>query len=241
MQGEAVSETHQDETLVRESRSAVTAVSVAFVVGGAGLGWLTKAGAGWVADLPWAPLQGPFRLIDEITEAEPISTIASLAIGALAGAVVAVLAMADMLRVRLTSEAAVLLRGSEEHRFERSSVGAAYMDGDRLVLLGHAGDELAREKTDLDEERLAEAFRARGYRWFEDDPFAADLRRWVPETPGLPTGADALLMARDKALNKGDKHDVAELRCELAKLGVVVRDEKKRQYWRLVGREPDGR
>lgn len=51
--------------------------------------------------------------------------------------------------------------------------------------------------------------------------------------PGLPDGADALLKARAAALTKGDKDDATELRAELARLGVVVRDEKKRQFFRL--------
>jgi hypothetical protein len=35
-------------------------------------------------------------------------------------------------------------------------------------------------------------------------------------------------------LVKGHDEDIAELRTELAKLGIVVRDEKKRQYWRRI-------
>ena len=51
-------------------------------------------------------------------------------------------------------------------------------------------------------------------------------------SPTLPVGADALLKARARALDKGDSGDAAELRSELARLGVVVRDEKKRQFVR---------
>jgi hypothetical protein len=59
-----------------------------------------------------------------------------------------------------------------------------------------------------------------------------EYRRWVPDTPDLPIGADALLKARQRALDSDQGGDVAELRDELARLGVVVRDEAKRQYWR---------
>ena len=48
----------------------------------------------------------------------------------------------------------------------------------------------------------------------------------------MPSGADALLVARQRVLEKGDRRDVAELRVELARLGVAVRDEGRRQYWR---------
>ncbi|MFI8832567.1 hypothetical protein ACIGPN_16200 [Streptomyces afghaniensis] len=68
-----------------------------------------------------------------------------------------------------------------------------------------------------------------------EDPYRAEFRRWVPGTPGLPEGADALLRARAQARKSDDDaEDARELRRELLRLGVVVRDEEKRQYWRIV-------
>jgi hypothetical protein len=54
----------------------------------------------------------------------------------------------------------------------------------------------------------------------------------VESDPDLPQAADAFLRARARALKDDKTDDVAELRDELARLGVVVRDEKKKQYWR---------
>ena len=45
-----------------------------------------------------------------------------------------------------------------------------------------------------------------------------------------------LLKARARALDKGDGDEAVQLRADLARLGVVVRDENKRQYWRRSGR-----
>jgi len=56
----------------------------------------------------------------------------------------------------------------------------------------------------------------------------------VEDLPGLPEGAGALLRARAQALEKRKDREVAELRRELGRLGVVVRDEKRRQYWRTI-------
>lgn len=223
-------------TVVEEPKSGIALISALFIVGGAGLGWLIKAGAGWVADLPWAPFQGPLRLINEITGAEPVSTIAALVVGAVAGAVVAVVSMADILQVTVSSDSVALKRGSKEQMFKRSAISTAYMDGKHLVLVGGSGEELAREKTDLRKADFAEAFHERGFHWSDDDPFATEFRRWVPDTPGLPPGADALFKAREKAMKDRDESDVSEMRSELAKLGVVVRDQDNRQYWRLVDR-----
>jgi hypothetical protein len=54
----------------------------------------------------------------------------------------------------------------------------------------------------------------------------------VPGLPELPAGADALLTARARTVGK-DADDAAELRTELAALGVVVSDRDGRQHYRL--------
>lgn len=204
-----------------------------FPVLGAGLGWLLKAGAGWVASLPWAPFQGPFELV--ASAPEPYATIGAPVLGGLAGLVLAFLGAQESLTVTVADDRVSLRRGDGEIReIDRSAVAGVFLDGKQIVLLGRSTDELAREKSDLDATRLTEAFRAHGYPWLaEGDPYRHEYRRWVPGLPELPTGADALLKARERALRKGENQDVVELRTELAQLGVVVRDEEKRQYWRL--------
>jgi hypothetical protein len=54
----------------------------------------------------------------------------------------------------------------------------------------------------------------------------------VPGLPELPATAHALLAARQKAVDSGDDSDKRELRSELGRLGYVIRDDRKRQYWR---------
>ncbi|HEY3506636.1 MAG TPA: hypothetical protein VGN37_28090 [Actinocatenispora sp.] len=56
----------------------------------------------------------------------------------------------------------------------------------------------------------------------------------IPE-PYATVGANALLRARALAVRKDDRDDADDLRAELGRLGVVVRDTDKRQYWRRVG------
>ncbi|WP_231637522.1 CysS/YqeB C-terminal domain-containing protein [Paenibacillus sp. FJAT-27812] len=41
-----------------------------------------------------------------------------------------------------------------------------------------------------------------------------------------------MLKAREKSLQKGEKDDRKDLKAELSKRGICVRDEDKRQYWR---------
>jgi hypothetical protein len=68
------------------------------------------------------------------------------------------------------------------------------------------------------------------------DPYEDEFRIWFPKTPELPDLANALLAARAEALESSDSGDsVKELRRELARIGIVVRDKGKRQYWRGPG------
>lgn len=207
---------------------------------GAGAGWLLKAVTAWVVSLPWAPLQGPFRLADSIIASfgEPQATIGALAVGGLTGLVFAFIAELESLVVTVSHDRITTKRGGSSREIERASVDAVFLDGKQLVVLGRETEELAREASDLDTDRLRAAFVLHGYPWLADgDPHRDEYRLWVEGTPGLPAGADALLRARARALDKGGngRDDAAELRAELAKLGILVRDEKKRQYWRRVG------
>ncbi|MEU5212655.1 hypothetical protein [Streptomyces sp. NPDC020742] len=201
------------------------------LVAGAGLGWLVDLLADWLVTLPWAPLQGPAKLITSVPQ--PGRTIGLIVLGGLIGVVGALLIQHGELKVRLEGEMIELKRGDQAQRVSRAQVASAFLDEKHLVLLGHQGGELAREKCDLGAEKLAPAFTGHGYRWVDQDPHRTAFRPWVPETPDLPAGANALLKAREKAVKKSDTgEEQRELRAELARLGVVVRDSKGRQYWR---------
>ncbi|AEW98394.1 YqeB family protein [Streptantibioticus cattleyicolor] len=208
-------------------------VCVVFALVGAGTGRLLGPLAHWLVTLPWAPMQGPARLVAAL----PAPVL--YAVGAVAGLALGLVARHEQLVIRLTGDHVVLSRKGRQHGFARDAVATVFRDGKDLVLLGHDGGELARQACDIDANRVADAFAAHGYRWAKSDPHGDRFRRWVPGTPGLPAGADALLKARQTALDKkGPTADEAgELRDELARLGVVVRDEKRRQYWRPLRAE----
>jgi hypothetical protein len=185
-----------------------------------------------VVRLPWAPLRGPFRLAQQLPE--PQATIGALVLGAIAGLVLAGLSDAESMTVRITGDEVVLTRPWAVRAVPRREVAVAFRDRDRLVLLGGTGRELAREPCHLTAGRLAPVFRAHGVAWSDRDPYADAYRRWVPGLPDVPADAEAVFVARQAALKSGDSHDIDELRGELARLGFVVRDDRKRQYWRRV-------
>lgn len=201
---------------------------------GAGAGWLLASAAGWLADLPWVPLRGLFEALSRLPQ--PQVSIGAAVLGALAGLLLAGAGTAERLTVTVDRERIALRRDGKQREMPRHQVRIVLVDGGDLVLLDGDGGELLRERSELDRDRLRAAFRAHGWPWAEEDPHRAAYRLWVPELPGLPAGADALLRAREQAIERDRRDDVRELRRELGRLGVVVRDEERRQYWRLTGR-----
>jgi hypothetical protein len=201
----------------------------ALPVAGAVVVWLLKLLVTWLVTLPWVPFGGLLRLIDSVPE--PWATVGALGIGLVGGFVLSLMAHGDRLAVTVSPEKVTLLGDEYEAVFPRADVAAVFVDRSQLVLLGHDTGELARRPSELDVRALADVFQRQDYPWQDGDPHAGEYRRWVPDMEGLPPGANALLAERAKKL---DSSDARELRAELGKLGVMVRDEKRKQYWRLV-------
>jgi hypothetical protein len=191
--------------------------------------WLLKLLANWAATLSWTPFRGPVELIDSIPE--PWATFGALAIGLIGGTVFSLMAHGDRLGVTVSPERVHLVGDEYDASFERADISAVFVDRGQLVLLDADTCELVRRPSELDVTALADVFARNGYPWQDGDPHAEEYRRWVPETAGLPTGANALLSARSRDLGSDD---AKELRAELVRLGVIVRDLKGKQYWRLV-------
>ncbi|MEO3816366.1 hypothetical protein [Plantactinospora sp. B24E8] len=218
-------------TVVAEPTGTVVAVWVLFPLIGAAAGCLLRWAADWLESQRWVPWRWLFKLIDSVDE--PWTWVVALAVGAVAGLVVAGIAAAERLTVTVSHRSVALVRGDNRREVDRDRILGVFRDGKQLVLLGPAAEELVRESSDLDADQLRTAFEAHGYRWHADgDPYRDGWRRWAEGGAGLPPGADALLRVRQRAVDKDDRRDLVELRDELLRLGVVVREQDKRQYWR---------
>ncbi len=182
--------------------------------------------------LVWLPLPGPFHLIRDLSD--EVATITGLAVGGLLGLMLAALVDRESLTVRITTTEVVLTRPGARRSVPRGEIAVAFRDRDQLILLGRTGKELAHEPCHLSRDRLQSAFAGYGIAWADQDPYAEAYRRWVPDLPELPPSANAVFAARQKAVEAGDDGDKQELRDELGRLGFVVRDHRKRQYWRRV-------
>jgi len=217
-------------TTVQETAAVRYGIWVLCPALGAAVVWGLKLAAGWITTLKWFPFQGVFELVTDIPE--PWVTIAALAIGAIAGGVLALIWAAEMMAVEVSHERVTLKKDDKSFGFERDEVESAFADGKQLVLLSPSGAELARETSDLSRAKLERAFTGQGYRWRDADPFAHEFRMWVKDAPELAADVNALFAARKKAISKYEHEEAAELAREIRKRGVYVRDEKKRQYYR---------
>lgn len=218
------------ETIVREPAWVRYGLWVVFPLVGGAIGWFLPGIAQWVVDLPDLPGKGPFRLVASFPRGP--ATLVAAGVGVLAGLGLALVAAYERVTVTVARDRVTLKRGDRSTVVLRDRVWAAFADGKHLVIVDREGAEPAREKHDLSRPALAAAFRSHGYPWLDRDPFLDRYRLWVVGVPGLPPGGEALLAARATALEKSKNEDAARMRNELARLGVVVRDEKKAQYWR---------
>jgi hypothetical protein len=201
---------------------------------GAALGGGLWALVDWLLGLPWIPFRGPLALVNSIPDQVALPVLIGL--GVVAGVLFGLYALHDELFLTVDDYEVRFRRGGADRRLPRTAVHAVFLEGKDVVLLGDDGNELARERTDRPAAKVAAAFTGHGYSWRDGDPRAGDFRLWTATAQGLPPGAGALLSVRARALKDHRTADAADLRAELADLGVVVRDEGGKQYWRRADR-----
>lgn len=222
----------QNATFAGYTRGTKIGLYAGFGLVGAAVGYVLPYVAAWALRLPWFPFEGPIRLIHAL-DGPYLRWILAL-LGLSAGLAVTYIAIRESLKASVSDREVELEQNGRRRTIPRRDIAAVFLDGKQLVILGTSGHELARMSGADTPEALADAFRAHGYPWSDSDPYMERYRRWVPDLPELSPSAHALLKAREKALQDKNEKDIAELRDELAKLGYIVRDEGKRQFWRPV-------
>ncbi|MCC3374241.1 DUF308 domain-containing protein [Cohnella sp. REN36] len=232
-------QSNKKATIVQLTRFERALVLVTPPVLGLILGYFVPAIADWAASLPWFPFQGPLKLIASIQAGWTVIVTAFL--GLIAGVWLTNEAIKDSLVITISDDEATLSIKSTKISFSKPDIASVFMDGKQLVLIGRNGLELARESFDSTPAPIADAFIGHGYPWSpEGDPFEADYRLWVKNTPDLPPALNALMKAREQALLGKDAESAKEIQREAGKLGVSIRDKGKFQYWRNADRIDKG-
>jgi len=225
--------TSNAKTVVGYSTATKVMLYGGFGLIGLGIGYFLPRIAEWALKLPWVPFEGPLKLIQSW---QGLWLDAGLTfLGFIVGLVFAYLAIQESLVIACSDQEVTLRIDDRERTITRSDVGRVFVDRGHLVVLGSSGQELAREKSDMSEEQIGRAFTNHGYPYSPGgDPYEAEYRRWVMDTPDLDAAANAVLKAREAALKEEEKDDARDLRQELGKMGIIVRDVDKRQFWRFV-------
>ncbi|MGG4496157.1 YqeB family protein [Brevibacillus reuszeri] len=224
---------HNKKTVVGFSTTTGIILYGGFGAAGVVVGYFLPQIAAWALKLPWVPFEGPLKLVNYFSGIWVNLLLALL--GLIVGLVVAAIAVKELLVVTITDEEVQLDKDGHKQTIVRKEIDTVFLDGKQLVILGKSGHELARDKIDESPSTVMDAFKSYDYSWStEGDPFKHEYKRWVLDTPDLSTTANALMKAREIALQKKDAKDGKELRNELIKLGYIVREEETRQYWRKV-------
>lgn len=199
---------------------------------GAILGWFMPTIASWAIKIPFIPFSGVLEWI-AATES-PWHPIITVVLGVIAGLVFVYYAFSESLKITITDEEVSLSIEGKVTVIHQSEVSAIYMEGKSLVILNNEGNELFRGQPESKQDSISEAFRHHMYSWKDADPFDNQYQRWIADHPDFPPHINSLLSARERAIQKEETEEMDVLRKDLVKEGIVIRDEGKRQYVRMV-------
>lgn len=207
---------------------------VAPAVGGA-VGFFLPRWAPWAASQKWIPFQGVFEFVASWSHwwVQYLTT----GIGVALGAVFVAFAFHDSLRVVVSASGLRLTEEGRTTSVARADASTVFVDGKELVVLDAASRQVVRAPIEEKEPAVERAFVEHGYSFVEGDPYESLYQRWIPGSPTLPADVDAVMRAREMALQKKSREDASELREALDRLGIVVRERKSTQYWRPLVRE----
>lgn len=208
-------------------------IAAAVIIGGL-VGFALPYVASWGASLTWTPFQGPLELI--ASWSQWWVRYVCIGVGVLLGLALVGVAFFETARVAVSEAHVRITERGESVSVSKSQVGVVFVDGKELVLLDGASRQLVRVPSEEKRDAIESVFEKRGYSVAPADPYDDLYHLWVPDTPGLAPEVNAVLKARDMALKKRSVSDARELRSELDRLGVVVRDKKTSQYWRPLVR-----
>lgn len=225
----------EKEKVLGLSKFEKTLIFIVPMLLGGLLGWYLPVIGNWILKLPIIPFE---KIIEFIASWNSlwVSIVAAI-IGIILGVLLALIIFAESLEVVITLEDLKLKLGDKEDTIDKKDISAIYMEKKQLIILGKDSNELYRESFDVKKEPVVQAaFNEYHYPWVEKDPFENQYERWVLGHPDFPEKINALLYARECALREDKKKDAKYLRVDLAKLGVVIKDENNGQYVRLAER-----
>lgn len=221
---------NENHTLLNFSKTDKVILWIGFPLIGLVLGWFLPSIAKWSSSLPWVPFQGPLKLIASY-HGVWVGLI-TLILGLIAGITLTFMSFHESLEISIYDDRVRLKLRNEEMILEKKDISLVFLDRKQLVLLGNDEKEIFRYKQELNKNTVGAAFLKHNYPWSDSEPFKEDFKKWVVDCPDLSPAANALLKAREIAMDNGDDKEAFQLAKELWKLRVSVKEYDDRQYYR---------
>lgn len=138
----------------------------------------------------------------------------------------------------ITFDGITTIRFEQRLYVPRERVAEVFVDKDELIAVDRHTKELLRVKADdVLWKALGEAFQRHGYEWLgKGDPREDGFDVWVDGSDQVPKEMHDLLRARARAIYDEKYGTVEDLHDQLQDAGVVVRDRKDEQEFRLISR-----
>lgn len=207
---------------------ALIGLIAAFIIGPV-VAWLLNR----IGDAP-----GPLRLAAmlPLVGAVPVLMI----LGAVAGFILLAQWQEETGKIRVDAHGLTVEREDGKRRVARDRIGETFTDGEDLVVVTAAGEELLRSPVD-DElaTQLGGVLERYSYPYSGSrDPREELFAVWVDGEDALDPETEALLRDRHRAKLDKQPGRMQQLAEELAGRGIVVRDRKETQEYRVIdGRE----
>lgn len=151
---------NDDPIVIEMKRTDQISVFVATVIGGSSFVAFLPDLAGWLLQLPWVPWEEPLNLVLSI--GQKLSPWALAIIGGLLGIGAGFLIVHDEPTVSVSATELIVQQGDKRHRFARSQVRTAMIQGKHLTVRDHDDIELLYLK--LDQRRVVgAALREKGW------------------------------------------------------------------------------
>lgn len=199
------------------------------------LGWFIVIISGWLIKVPFIPLK---EILEWISTLSGIwVSIIGAVIGGIVGIIFTLYAFHESLKITVSNSDVKLEIKEKAETIAKKDISAIFMEQKYVIILGNNGVELYRGQTDSKREYVEDTFEHYGFPWVDKDPFENQYLRWVTDYPEFPSHVNALLSARERALENNESEEAKILRNDLARSGVVIRDENKHQYVRIVRRD----
>lgn len=232
-------DTNYNNTIIGVGRIERFLWIIGFSIIGAVVGYFFSYILSWANNIERFSNSRRLSLITKITDFVNSTigewdTLLFIIIGIVGGIYLGKILLRESPTVSISDYSIAIDNDLESLTFARNEIQEIYYDKDELIIIGTTDHELLRESYDIKEEKLKNTFKNHNYPFSLNDPYKTYFKQWSSSTDELSIAANALMKARELAIKNKEEDEVIGIRNELSKLGVIVKDDDTKQYWRFT-------